>query len=418
MKLWSYYDGDTCHYFRTRADLGEEPHRATLAAALAAKRPVTCGCQGAIPSHLRPKLIPYPYRKRGPFLRKHPKTVTHDFRCPNYGNLEPMYEPLHQPGKLKPTIRMFMEEAEAADRAPPIASDEPTGSGGTPEETFVHFIQREFTRASLKCFAAINEGKSFCDLRLKNPTFFEIFNRLRQIMHEPILEDGQTPAAGLEQIGHKLFWGLCKEPLVDYCDDALAMNEGVKITLAMHWECDGRKPNGTKLEIPLEILSRLGGKVRANNHVIPPPYFYAAVVKPIGDVNQAIRYFRIPIAHVGKCIWPVESQAERQSIEVLALEGVAMIKLHVKADLRILGQKLWPFGAGMDDKSLSRPDIFAFVDDRVHITYITDTDDLVYHEKVDASVAKMKQHFSRPEIIVRKIQARDLNRENWRMFLS
>jgi hypothetical protein len=417
MKLWSYYDGDTCHYFRTRADLGEAPHRAILAAALAAKRPVTCGCQGALPANLRPKLIPYPYRKRGPFLRKHPKTVPHDLGCPNDGELEPMYESVHRPGEMKSSMRMFMAEEEAMERVPPDASANFSGSG-THDENFVHFIQRQFTCASLASFSGTNAGKSFHDPSLKNPTFFEVFNRLREIMHEPIFDNGQTPAAGLEQLGYKLLWGLSKLPLVDYCDDAWAMNEEVTFNLAMHWECDGWKPDGTKLKISPEILSRLGGKVRANDHVIPPPYFYAAVVKPIGDMNQVIHFFRIPIAHVGKCIFPVESEVERQSVQLLASEGVPFLKLHVKGDLRLLGKKLWPLRTDGNGELPKRPDIIAFVNGKIRILQITDMKDSKYEEDVDASVVELEKFFSSPEVTVKKIRGRDLSRENWRCFLA
>jgi hypothetical protein len=251
-----------------------------------------------------------------------------------------------------------------------------------------------------------------------NPTVFEIFGRLVEMMSEPLLVDGLSPAAGLEQLGSKLFWGVTQQQLVAESDHPLNPDEMLEFQLGPHWACDGFHQHGPLLEISSAVLSQSRGKAKAMGHRISPPYLYAVVAKPSGDAYRAIHLYRVPVACVGKYIFPIESEAERRAIQILALDGVALLKLHVQGDLRIFGSSLWPFKTGHDGHLPSRPDVIAFSEGKVRVIYLTDSVDPEYHRGVEESIAEMERLFSSPDVLVQKIPARSLARDTWRRFLS
>jgi hypothetical protein len=410
----SYKFKHQCYKVSSRSDLRLDHHQTVLHAAAKSKTDhIYCDCRS---DHLL-RLIPHFLSGCGYILRREHADDPHLEGCCFAGDLEAVFEPRHQAGTVRYTLNMLLEKSRGLEGMIESCSAA-TSDNQVRYGDFIHFFQRHFTRASVEAFAEVNVGKAFRDPALVNPEIDNIFARLAEIMSEPLLQNDLSVEFCLRSLDLKLFWGLTMFPLVEESDRPLGPDGRLEFELGSHWECDGFHEVGPLLEIPPDVLLNSRGKAKANDHIIPPPYLYAALAKPNGDAYRAFNFYRIPVAHAGEHLFPVESEIERRGILALVADGIAMLKLHVQGDMRALGSGLWPFKTDEDGYLPNRPDVIAFTDGGIQVLYIAGMDDPEYQKDVDASVAEMERHFSSEQVLVRKIQARSLSAEDWRRVLS
>jgi hypothetical protein len=349
--------------------------------------------------------------------KRHRKADPHLVGC-FAETLEAVFEPQSRSTVIY-TENMLTEEvspvAEPTGGSVPGASKE----GGRRYEDLTHFLQAQYTRASLEAFSSANIGKSFRDTGLVHPSRSMVFGRMAELFAEPLLSRGRSLEAVLTELGLQLFWGLTAQPLVQESDRPLEDDEVLEFRIGGHWECRGFQPVGSLMEISPAVLANSSGKAKAMGYVIPPPYFYAALVQPEGGVSRVIHLFRIPVIDVGHCFFSVESNAERGPIRVLSNTGVvALLKLHVHGDLRALGRELWPFATDENGHLPSRPDLIAFWHGKVRIVYLTDSVSEKYHQDVDRSVSILKLFLATPDVLVKKIPAKSFTPESWVQLLA
>jgi hypothetical protein len=408
--MWSYYDNNQRHFICSRVDLGQEPHRSILADAAANGRILRCGCRNDICLRLFPYIIP----GRGPCVRRYSIDDAHADGCPFSGKLEPIYEPLHAPGTEIYTMNMLLEQDGPTERMPVGGSVTKTGSGLRYPD-FVHFFQKYFTQASLESFEGINYGTTFRDAGIVNPNRLSLLDRVKELMCEPLLQGEISVERCLRENGLKLFWGLTRQPLVEESETPFCQDGWLEFELGPHWDCDGyHRERHPLLKIYPDVLSDSRGNAKAHSHIIPPPYFYAALTAPDDNAYRAYNFYRVPAALAGNHISLVESETERRCAKALTAEGVAFLKPHVDGDMRILRSGLWPFRTDERGRLPNRPDFIAFADGKVWILYVFNTEDPAYHKRVDASVAEMEKYISSPEVVVRKIHGRYVELGLWR----
>jgi hypothetical protein len=419
---WCFWEGDKKYPVCGRWSLRDcQP---ALEAVAERRGYFLCGCRRDVDLKLFPYLMPN--RKYG--MRRYRITDPHLEGC-FATTLEAIFDPEPREGKIIYSEGIFDDRAEFEGPEP-----EGGGGGGPPRHgrpsygDFTHLFQFQFNRASVEAFGAVNSGKAFVETNLVNPSHRRVFDRLAEIMDEPLLGRGRiSPAARLRELGLKLLWGLTAQPIVSEAEKALANNESLKFQIARHWDCNTYRPTGPVVLISPKVLGNATGKVRAMLHPIGPPYLFAILAKPETDGScRAIKLFRTPMAVVERSVFSVESEAERRSLEVLC--GIALLKPHVHCDLRALGGDLWPFPTTQDGRLPCRPDVIAFIGGRVVILYLTHmrkpkdnrfgeeiTGELPnkmnnksYHEDLNMDIERMNAFINCPFVFVKAIDVQSL----------
>jgi hypothetical protein len=421
--MWYYFDEFDRYDLESRKDLALEKHQAVISRAASERRCFGCGCRRDMMLKLFPFRLPGGNVRGKPrvCLKRHRKSDPHIQGCFAEA-LEAVFEPESRlPVCYTEYMLQELQEEIRPNGALCVGADDEEESEGAGKRRYgdlTHFIQAQFTRASLEAFSRVNTGKSYREAGIENPSRGMVFGRMAELFAEPVLSSGRSLAAALEGLGLRLHWGITAQSLVLESADPLAEDEALEFRIGPHWECCGFQPVGTLLEISPDVLANSRGKVKANGHVIPPPYLFAALVMPTDEANRVIQLFRIPVIFTNRSIFPVESAAERGPIQVLSDAGVAMLKLHVQGDLRALGRELWPYPTDAQGRIPSRPDIIAYFGGKIRIAYVTDSDDPAYHASVDKSIFAMEQFLGASENPLRKVPADLFTADSWSRLLE
>ena len=368
-----------------------------------------CGCSDDVPLWL----IPFEIPGVGSNLRRHRIDDPHRRRCFSEP-LEPVFESEKRFGTVIYTENMLLEGDVSDSDHSPITSAGNISGNGSRYEDFVHFFQAQFTRASLETSLLANEGKAYGDSGLLNPGQPVIFGRMAELFNMPLLRQGSLSLeSALGRLGLKLYWGITDQPLVQESDRPLDDDEYLQFKIGSHWDCHGFQAKGVLLELSPKVLTNSRGKAKAHGHIVPPPYLYAAVAKPAEGINRVTHFFRVPACIFGGSIFLIESEAERRSLRLALAARVALIKLHVQGDLRALGERLWPFRTDAMGRLPNRPDVIAFIEGKVRIFYITDSDDAEYLKRVAESVAELRLFLAHPDVLVESKTAESFADGSW-----
>jgi hypothetical protein len=404
-----YHDKFACYLVRTRKDIGSLVHQHFIARAAKDKRWMRCGCRSDIVLWLIPFEDP-----EGRFnFRRYRISDLHLIGCLSEP-LEPVFESEKRSWTVIYTENMLLEDdGLTADFSFDTTAGLTSGNGSR-YEGLVHFLQAQFTRASLETFSLANEGKAYGDASLLNPGQPMIFERLVELFNMPLLRQGSLSLeTALGRMGLRLYWGVTDQPLVQESDRPLDEDEYLQFKIGSHWDCHGFQTKGVLLELSPEVLANSRGKAKAHRHVVPPPYLYAAVVKPTESINRVTHFYRVPACIWGGSIFLIESEAERRSLRIALAAGAALIKLHVQGNLRALGESLWPFRTDESGHLPSRPDIIAFLNGKVRIFYITDSRDDEYLKRVAESVAQLRLFLAHPDVLVLPRTAESFTDGSW-----
>ena len=403
--IWHFYDERACYIISRRRDLADPGHQEAIKSAARNGRRFRCGCRSDVPLWL----LPVTFSTGFATLRRRRVSDPHLHGCP----AETIERTFGHPLEVVYTDRMLFPEVPSGSSH--LYSDTAgAGTSGARYEDLTHFFQAQFMSATLEAFAAANAGRSFCDSPLSQPSQYLVFEKLAGRFHLPALNRNTcslVSALGVHRL--QLKWGLSSQPLVRESDAPLAADEVMEFRIGPHWSCSGPNKAGETLVFSPVVLASSRGKAKARSHVIGPPYLYSALVRPEQGYNVVHYFYRVPVSTAGGSIHVVESEAERRSLAVLALEeGVALLKPHVQCDLSILGP-LWPYP--LEDGGLlpNRPDIIRFADGEVQVIYITDSCDEIYLSSVQRSVEEMRL-FIGSAANVRAISAEDFANGNWR----
>ena len=401
--MWAYKveGNEDPEWIGSRSELSEPHHQAILREAATNHRCVYCQCR----PERKLRLIPYEDPGgRGFNFRRFREDDDHAPGC-MATELGAVFEPLHFDG-AKYAEQLF----DPADPANPGAGGQVSGQHSPKRQSgwygdFTHLIQALLTRASIREFAVANAGRSYRDLGLVNAAESAVFWRLAELLSQPLMTSGASPAVAARRRGLEIVWGVTEKPLVQALLRLVQEDGTVALRVSRYWTCAGPQAGTLQLRISRAAGMSAGGKVFANGHPIPPPYFFAAAVAPSGEVSQLLR---IPVVRVGDSLFVIESQEERRAMPVFCEAGVAAIKLHVHGDLRELGSRLWPFATNRRGRLPSRPDVIAFALRKVRVVYLAGSKDQKYLDKVTASVMEMNRHLAHPEAIAVQIPSQGL----------
>lgn len=382
-----YYDKDEVT-LADRSELTDGKHQVILSAAKAKKKWLRCGCRADIYLWL----IPYDLSPGIISLRRRSCFDSHAAGCPFAGDVEPINLSVPRTQRVVYPESMLLERTATHEGSKGVAGQ--VGEGASVRyEDLTHFIQAVLTRAQLEAFRDVNCGKSPWKPGLLNPSLEAVMEKLVAILREPLLGDGSsTLQAALDKFGFKLAWGVTHQPLVEFAKAPLADDEELEFGFGQHWCCQGKQPTGVTVKLDSQVLACAQGKVMAWGHLIRPPYFFAVLYRVANGENRATFMLRIPVCLAGGCLHPDESDAEHRAVQIVIGDGIPLIKLHVLADMTMLGA-LWPLPTDESGRLPRRPDLIIYLNEKIGVIFVTDTDDPDYHKTVDSSVEVMRAFF-------------------------
>jgi len=415
--MMGYIFEGTTFLLQHRDDLFEEEHQARLRKAAAGPAKIYCAFCGDPP----PRLVTFPIPgdlldlKRGRVgvhLGGGERICSRSWdKCD--GEFVATPEVRHPPTIFDPIAEIKAKGAGAKDENGSSDSDE-----SKRYENFGHFFQKYFTRASLEAFAQKNLGKGYGSEGLQNATAVEIFDRVAEILLEPLMTGKDPcPATVLRNAKRELVFGVTDERLLDFKAEDLIENQAFFFEVGTYWSSEVTQGFGMGFDIPPRVAGAAAGKVKARGHDIAPPYLYAAVVQQMGLLSQAIRFYRVPVVLGDNYLFTHESNTEGRSLTVVGEAQLPCIKLPVDADLRILGPLLFPFKTDADGRLENRPDGIVFWGGLVHILFFSDAGDDLRWKKVGEDVDRMRKRLAHPDIRVQQLATDALTSENWRSLL-
>ena len=382
---WFYHDGTDRYDFQCRRDLVVQRHQAALARAVASGRTLHCGCRTD-----GPRLIPLRVTGGKYTLRRYRLTDAHAPGCP-MPELEAMG--FTSPVVYSDRILVFTLPSRSPENSTPQVYRHHWSDAGRYED-LVHLLQSEFTRAVLEVFAACNRGKNHRDVSLINPPSDDISRCFAKRLHEPILNRGsKSLAQALAEKDLILFWGLSSKPLVEAFRSEVADDAQFEFGVPSCWRLGESTAAPAVLRVPIGVARAARGKVMARGHLVGPPYFFAAVARRSSDHNEVVFFYRVPVVVTAGSIFMIESEVERRGLAAITGAGAACVKLHVQADLAILGRSLWSFSLGAGGRLPCRPDVIAFRDGTVRVIFITDFEDTDYHTELAGNILKLREMF-------------------------